>query len=112
MKAFVAIDSFKGCLSTFQANDAAALGLRQCGLTPEDISLFPVSDGGEGFCDVVSSYLDCFDRFEAVVRGPAGNLVRASYVISGETAYIESASFNRLRTFTRVPDLFSMKTES
>ena len=106
MKAFVAIDSFKGCLSTFEANAAARHGLRECGVAPDDITLFPVSDGGEGFCDVVSSYLDCFDRFEAVVRGPAGNLVRAGYVISGETAYIESASacgYTQVRPSERSP---------
>lgn len=92
MKAFVAIDSFKGSLSTFQANDAAASGLRQSGFAPDDITLFPVSDGGEGFCDVVSTYLPEPDRVELIVRGPAGNPVNAAYVIDGDTAYIESAS--------------------
>lgn len=111
MKAFVAIDSFKGCLSTFEANGAARIGLLECGLSPDDISLFPVSDGGEGFCDVVSNYLEDFERIEVVVRGPAGNLVKAGYVISGGTAFIESASacgYTQVRPSDRSP----LKTSS
>lgn len=111
MKAFVAIDSFKGCLSTFQANDAAALGLRQCGLTPEDISLFPVSDGGEGFCDVVSCYLEGYVRVRKSVHGPAGDFVDASYLICGQTAYIESASACGY-TLVKQEDRSPLKTSS
>ena len=48
MKIIIAIDSFKGCLSSIEANMAAAEGIRKVG--PEaEIMQVPVSDGGEGF---------------------------------------------------------------
>ncbi|MDO5442433.1 MAG: glycerate kinase [Bacteroidia bacterium] len=92
MKAFAAIDSFKGSLSTFEANEAVGRALRGCGLSGGDISLFPVSDGGEGFCDVLSCYLADAERITVPVHSPAGCIVNASYLLSGCTAYIESAS--------------------
>ena len=48
MHAICAIDSFKGSLSSFQANAAAVQAVGGIG--------FPVSDGGEGFQDVISGY--------------------------------------------------------
>ncbi|MBO7547965.1 MAG: glycerate kinase [Bacteroidales bacterium] len=57
MKVLVLIDSFKGCLSSVQAGEAARAGLLDAGLRPEDIRVFPVSDGGEGFCAAVAAAL-------------------------------------------------------
>lgn len=92
MKAFVAIDSFKGSLSTFEANAAAGRALRGCGLSDDDITLFPVSDGGEGFCEVLSCYLPEAERIRLMVHSPAGRPVKASYLLCEGTAYVESAS--------------------
>jgi glycerate kinase len=48
MKVVIAIDSFKGCLSSSEANAAAARGVKHC--CPEaDVHQVVVSDGGEGF---------------------------------------------------------------
>ena len=86
MKAFVAIDSFKGSLSTFEA----AAAVREA-LDGQEVVCFPMSDGGEGFCDVVESYLEG-ERVSVKVSGPFGTPVEAAYFIAGRTAYIESAA--------------------
>ena len=44
----VAIDSFKGCLTSVEANLAAAEGIRQR-MPDAKVIQIPVSDGGEGF---------------------------------------------------------------
>ena len=50
MKIIVAIDSFKGCLTSKEANQAAAEGIRS--RHPDaDVVQVPVSDGGEGFME-------------------------------------------------------------
>lgn len=93
MRALLAIDSFKGSLSSSEAEEAAREALLGRGLRTEDICCIPVSDGGEGFCSIVTSLLggrmvevSCFD--------PLGRPVKASYGIvdDGHTAVIESAS--------------------
>lgn len=50
MKFFVAIDSFKNCLSSKEANEAARLGIMRSKPDAE-ISCSEVSDGGEGFLE-------------------------------------------------------------
>ena len=50
MKVVVAIDSFKGCLTSKEANQAAAEGIRSNCPNTEVIQV-PVSDGGEGFME-------------------------------------------------------------
>ena len=91
MKAVVAIDSFKGSLSTFEAGEAAAKALALSGFAPQDIRVLPMSDGGEGFCKVVDTYLSA-RTITQQVRGPFGGGITAEYLLAGETAYIESAS--------------------
>ena len=50
MKVVVAIDSFKGCLTSVEANQAAADGVLN--VCPDaDVVQVPVSDGGEGFVE-------------------------------------------------------------
>jgi len=50
MKVVLAIDSFKGCLSSADANAAAAVGVRRAVPCAEVMTL-PVSDGGEGWIE-------------------------------------------------------------
>ena len=50
MKVIIAIDSFKGCISSKEAKQAAAEGIKN--IMPEaDIHQVTVSDGGEGFME-------------------------------------------------------------
>ena len=49
-KVIVAMDSFKGCMSSVEANRAAADGVRSVWPGAEVVEV-PVSDGGEGFLE-------------------------------------------------------------
>lgn len=94
MKVFVAIDSFKGALGSAAAlREAATLsGRPKSSCRPDDIREFPVSDGGEGFCDCIHHYLGGIWA-GIPVTGPEGRTVNARYLITGKTAaYLESAS--------------------
>ena len=69
MKIIVAIDSFKGCLTSAEANQAAAAGIgsgdgsliqlaeriKEPSPDPADPILIPVSDGGEGWLEAFHS---------------------------------------------------------
>ena len=50
MNVIVAMDSFKGSLSTLQAGNAAVLGIRRV-FPNAEIRVFPIADGGEGTTD-------------------------------------------------------------
>ena len=47
-KIIVAIDSFKGCVSSIEANQAAAEGITN-EMPDAQVTQIPVSDGGEGW---------------------------------------------------------------
>ena len=47
-KIIIAIDSFKGCLTSQEANQAAAEGVTAC-VPDAGVIQIPVSDGGEGW---------------------------------------------------------------
>lgn len=51
-KILVAIDSFKGCMTSHEANVAACEGLTKC-FKDIDVQAFDVSDGGEGFLEAM-----------------------------------------------------------
>lgn len=95
MKVILAMDSFKGCLSSGAAEAVVKDTLMEMGVRGEDIVCLPMSDGGEGFCTAVSSYLEgkwC----TLPARGPLGNIIDAPYFLADHegvyTAFIESAS--------------------
>jgi len=96
MKAVVAIDSFKGCLASVEAGEAARAGLLEAGLRPEDIRVFPVSDGGEGFCAAVAAALPQSREVRARACDPLGNPIEVSFLLADcggiRTAFLESAS--------------------
>lgn len=52
MKIITAIDSFKGCLTSAEANEAAAQGLKEA-FPDAEVQSFTVSDGGEGFLEAM-----------------------------------------------------------
>ena len=64
-------DSFKGSISSSEACEAMARGLKRIGLSEENILLVPIADGGEGTVDVFLSatsggervYVDVTDSF-------------------------------------------------
>ena len=92
MKVVIAIDSFKGSLSTFEAGDAARTGLlRAC--PDAEVTVLPIADGGEGTVDAVVAGTGGKVR-ELTVTGPLGTPVTARYGIVEQTstAVIEMAA--------------------
>lgn len=87
--AVVAMDSFKGSLSSSEAGEAVREGLLMGGF--DEVHCMPMSDGGEGFCETVAHYTDA-ERIMLVAHGPSGEALQTGYVISDGVAYIESAS--------------------
>lgn len=92
MNIFIAIDSFKGSLSSLQAGKAAAEGIRA--IYPDaKITVSPLADGGEGTVDTVIGAMRGRKR-TLTVTGPLGEPVKAAYGILTETktAVIEMAA--------------------
>ncbi len=89
MKIVVAIDSFKGCLSSKEANEAAAAGAKD--FCPDaEIRQVDVSDGGEGFTEACHASLGG-ELVEMVVKDPLLRPVVAKYLLQDKTAVIEMA---------------------
>lgn len=92
-KIIVAIDSFKGCLTSEEAERAVKNGITQA--IPEcEVVCLPVSDGGEGIVSVLVRLSKGHYR-QLEVTGPCGGKVCAQYGLSGtddDTAFIELAS--------------------
>ncbi len=95
MNIVIAIDSFKGSLSTLQAGNAAASGIRR--IYPDaEIQVFPIADGGEGTVDALVSGLHGTYR-TAKVSDPLGREISASYgILPNNTAVIEMAAASGL----------------
>ena len=89
MKIVVAPDAFKECLSAGEVAAAVASALGQALPGCETVEL-PVSDGGEGFVEVLTPALGGGIR-TVEVSGPLGRPVRARYGVAGQTAVIEAA---------------------
>lgn len=96
MKAVIAIDSFKGCLSSAEAAAAIAEGL-----AGHDTVVLPVSDGGEGLASVLTDALGG-KSVSARVHDPLGRTIEASYGLAGRIAIIESAAASGLTLMSPV----------
>ena len=83
MKIVIAIDSFKGSLTSMEAGQAAARGIRRA--VPEaEIVVRPLADGGEG--TVTSLVEGMGGEYQTVtVTGPLGEPVESRYGIIRET---------------------------
>ena len=94
MKVVVAIDSFKGCLTSKEANLAATEGVRS--VCPDaEIVQVPVSDGGEGFMEAFHAAIGG-NLIELTVRDPMMRPVTAKYLLRGKEAVIEIAQASGL----------------
>ena len=89
-RVLLAIDSFKGSVSSAQAEAAVAEGVRR--VWPDaQVSALPLADGGEGTLDAVAT---CGGEVVAgEVAGPLGDRVSARMLVDGEheSAVIEMA---------------------
>jgi glycerate 2-kinase len=89
MRVLIAPDKFAGTLTAVEAAEAMAEGWRR--RDPEaDIVIAPMADGGPGFIDVLSSFVDG-SLLSVTVEGPLRTPVPATVLLSGTTAYVESA---------------------
>lgn len=95
MKAVIAIDSFKGSLSSLEAGQAAADGIRRVFPDAETI-IRPVADGGEGTAEALVAGLNGHFRV-AEVSDPLGRRIKAKYgILPDNTAVIEMATASGL----------------
>ena len=80
-RVLLAIDSFKGSVSSAQAEAAVAEGVRR--VWPDaEVRALPLADGGEGTLDAVAA---CGGEVVACeVAGPLGNRVSARMLVDGE----------------------------
>lgn len=99
MKVIIAIDSFKGCLTSKQANEAAAEGIRRVCPDAEVVEI-PVSDGGEGYMEAFHAAIGGTLE-EVVVRDPLMRPVTAKYLLHDEMAVIEIAQASGLTLLTK-----------
>ena len=106
MKVVVAIDSFKGCLTSKEANRAAAEGIRSSQPDAEIVQV-PVSDGGEGFLEaflpeqaspIVAERHTAIggELVEVTVRDPLMRPISAKYLLQNQLAVIEIAQASGL----------------
>jgi len=92
MKVVIAIDSFKGSLSTFEAGKAIAEGVSLVYDNAESY-ISPIADGGEGTVDAIVSATG--GHIEKVkVNDPLGRTIEAAYGIipKTKTAIIEMSA--------------------
>ena len=92
MKVVIAIDSFKGSLSSLQAGNAVKDAVHRLNNDAE-VLVSPLADGGEGTVEALAEGCDS-EIVELKVKGPLLNPVVAKYCILKDTntAVIEMAS--------------------
>lgn len=89
MKVIVALDSFKGCLTSYEAGNAVKEGILNANRNI-DVIVKPLADGGEGSLDAML----CDKRIEKkliVTKDPLGRDIETYYGIKNDTAIIEMA---------------------
>lgn len=89
MNVVIAIDSFKGSLSSMDAGMAASEGIKRA-MPDAKTNVFPIADGGEGTVDALCTSLGGI-KMAIDVMGPLGDSVKAEYGIipRTKTAIIE-----------------------
>lgn len=92
MKVVVAVDSFKGSMSSVEAGKAVAKGIQEA-KPGTQVVIKPLADGGEGTTDALIEGLGA-ERIEVVVTGPYEQPVSAyyGYLKDTKTAVIEMAA--------------------
>ncbi len=92
MKVLIAIDSFKGSLSSVEAGEAAAEGIKR--VYPDAVAdIMPVADGGEGTVEALVKGMN--GRKEIIeATDPLGRKTKCAYGIigNGDTAVIEMSA--------------------
>lgn len=108
-KIIVAIDSFKGCLTSVEANQAACEGIL-AKIPDAQVVQVPVSDGGEGFMEAFQAAMGG-EIVEVNVKDPLMRPIVAPYLLQGDTAVIEIAKASGL-TLLKPEERFPMVATS
>lgn len=94
-KILVAVDSFKGSMTSLEAGNAIEKGIKSI-LPDAEIRVRPVADGGEGTTEALIYGRDGVSRERCSVTGPLGDKITAEYTIydaaDGRTAVMEMAA--------------------
>lgn len=96
MKVTIAMDSFKGSLTSLEAGNAVRTGILSA-CPSASVTVLPLADGGEGTIDAISPFVGGV-RKSVTVRGPLGAPLESYYICSPSTgtAYIEMAKASGL----------------
>ena len=91
LKVVVAMDSFKGSLTSLEAGNAVKRGILRSHPDAE-VTVIPLADGGEGTIDCIAPYINGIAK-TLTVTGPLGAKIKADYIFDPktDTAYIEMA---------------------
>jgi glycerate kinase len=79
MKCVMAIDSFKGSLSSLEVGEAAKRGLLQA-LPNAEVDIVPMADGGEGTIEALL-YVNKGKKIPVSVHSPIMEIVEAEYAV-------------------------------
>ncbi len=79
MKVVVAIDSFKGCMSSVEAGKITARAIVSR-IPDAQVEVFPLADGGEGTLEALTSGMKG-EIFSEEVTGPLGERVMSRYAV-------------------------------
>lgn len=96
MKIIIAIDSFKGSLTSIEAGETVRESiLKQC--PDAQVETIPIADGGEGMLDVMMDATRA-TLHTVTVHNPLMKPIKATYAIAsdGTTAFIEMATASGL----------------
>ena len=97
-KIVVAMDSFKGSLTSLGAGNAVRDGILE--KYPDiDVQIFPVADGGEGTVEALTFGKEHVQTRTISVTGPVGTEVPAWYTIYGQAGFGDGAG-NRVTACT------------
>lgn len=96
MKVVVAIDSFKGSLSSFELADSIEIGIKNI-YSDAEVLKIPIADGGEGTVEALVKGSNG-ELVEIIVNNPLMEKIKAKYGIMGnkKTAIIEMAQASGL----------------
>ena len=89
MRVVIAMDSFKGSLSSLEAGQAVKLGILRA-FPSAETEICPLADGGEGTAAALTAGLHG-ETVHITVTGPLGAPVSCAYGMAGDLAVIEMA---------------------
>lgn len=94
MKIVIAVDSFKGTLSSVDISRIIKSHYEKKG---NQVLSVPLSDGGEGFIEAIKN---CYNEKLIFVdtSGPLGDCIKGSYIIHDDVAFIELSSVSGINT--------------